>query len=72
MSLALFLAGAAARLEAFDGTADAPNALFDVVLSGKGEAQAQVLLAAAVHVKRLANHEGDPLVRHFAQQRAGA
>ena len=72
MSLPLFLSRVTSRLQAFDGAADAFDALFDVALGGKGEAQAQVLLATAVNVERLADYEGDPLACYFAQQGAGA
>src|ERR1700694_482005 len=66
--LALFLARIATRLEAFDDAANALDALFDVAFFGKGKAQAKILLAAAIHVKRFAYHEGYPLARYFAQQ----
>ena len=67
MLFALFLAGIAAGLEAFDGAADTLDALFNVALFGEGEAQAEVLLAAAVYMKRFADDESYPLARHFAQ-----
>jgi len=70
MLLALLLARVAAGLKTLDGAADALDALFDMMFFGEGKAQAKMLLAATVHVKWLANHEGHPLARHLAQQRA--
>ena len=70
MLFALFLARIAAGLKTLDGAADALDALFDMMFFGEAKAQAKMLLAAAVHVKGLANHESHPLARHLAQQRA--
>jgi hypothetical protein len=67
--LVLFFARAAARLEALDGAADAPYSLFDVILCGESKAQPEMLLAAAIHVKWLANHKGYSLAGSFAQER---
>src|SRR5215469_17020712 len=46
-----------------------PYSFFDMLLLGISKAQPELLLAAAVHVKWLANDECNLLVSRFAQQR---
>lgn len=58
--------------EAVNGFTDAFDALLDIALFERGEAEAEVLLAAAIDVKWLADDEGYVLAGALTQQSAGA
>lgn len=68
----LFLSLRAAGDEVAHSVADAAHSFLDLLFVGEGEAEAELLLSAAIDVEGFTGDEGDVLFGGFAQERACA